>query len=115
MLMQPKGIFNSTKIKREKESSMNNPDRYYEKLGNAFNNAAVHSAYISKFKVAAEMLQMAKDAYDNVGIGGKVIKSLEYFRNLASGDTACDMECVENLRNSLDIGLEEFAHEISKP
>eukprot|EP00944_MAST-04C_sp_MAST-4C-sp1_P010742 g10742.t1 len=103
------------KIEQEKESSMKDPARYYEKLGNAFNNAAVHSAYISKFKVAAEMLQKAKDAYDNVGIGGKVLKSLEYLRNLASGDTACDMECVENLRNSLDIGLEEFAHEISKP
>ena len=102
-------------IEREKESPMKGSDHYYKKLGNAFNNAAVHFAYISKFKVATDMLQMAKVAYDKVGIGGKVNKSLEYLTNLASGDTTCDMQCLENLRHSLDIGLEEFAHKISKP
>ena len=89
----------------------------YEKGGDALNNAAIHFAYVSKFKEAMASFEDAKKIYEIIGIENRRSAShnLEYFYKIASGENDCDLKCHEKLKFAIDKGLVEFAREISKP
>ena len=89
----------------------------YEKGGDALNNAAIHFAYVSKFKEAMASFEDAKKIYEIIGIENRRSAShnLEYFYKIASGENDCDLKCHEKLKFAIDKGLEEFARQISKP
>ena len=60
--------------------------RLYEKGGDALNNAAIHFAYVSKFKEAMASFEDAKKIYEIIGIENRRSAShnLEYFYKIAS-------------------------------
>jgi tetratricopeptide (TPR) repeat protein len=86
-----------------------------EKIGDALNNAAVHLAYISKFDEALIVFERADEIYKTSKSENKLLGNLNYLYNITTGEKACDVKCVTDLKLAIDKGLEKFASKISKP